>query len=413
MAQWKKVVVSGSSLAQLDNSTTAFLTSNGDGVVSGSSQITYTDLSAIPGGIVSGSEQLPAGLVSGSSQITVDGLLPAGTVSGSSQVVYTDLSSIPAGIISGSEQLPAGLVSGSSQVDLAYTDLSSIPAGIISGSEQLPAGLVSGSSQVDLAYTDLSSIPAGIISGSEQLPGGIVSGSSQVVYTDLSSIPGGIVSGSEQLPAGLVSGSSQITVDGLLPAGTVSGSSQVVYTDLSSIPAGIISGSEQLPGGLVSGSGDTRLTQLGLGSTDSVTFNGLDVTGNLVVQGTASFSHSDNLLVKDSIILLGSGSAASSKDGGIVIYQSGDAPEVYAGNFIGYQANAGETDAGGRYGVAAGIEADASAVTLTEFIPTVKVATSSPEGDGDVASDKPAFGGTGGFGSLWINSNTNEAYIYV
>ena len=146
--------------------------------------------------------------------------------------------------------------------------------------------------------------------------------------------------------------------------------------------------------------------------TGATTAENITVSQNLVVQGTASFSHSDNLLVKDSIILLGSGSAAGSKDGGTVVYQSGDGGAM-VGNFLGYQANAGESGAGGRYGVAAGIEADAAAVTLAEFLSTVKVAASSPAGDGSAGADKPAFGGTSGFGSLWVNSLTNEAYIYV
>ena len=146
--------------------------------------------------------------------------------------------------------------------------------------------------------------------------------------------------------------------------------------------------------------------------TGDATAQNLGVSGNLSVAGTASFNHSENLLVKDSIILLGSGSAASSKDGGTVVYQSGDDGSMI-GNFLGYQANAGEAGAGGRYGVAAGIEPDAAAVTLAEFLSTVKVATSSPTGDGSVGGEKPAFGGTSGFGSLWINSSTNEAFIYV
>jgi len=63
-----------------------------NGVVSGSSQITYTSISSIPGGIVSGSSQTinylnsaAPGVVSGSTQTIAN--LPTGTVSGSSQVV--------------------------------------------------------------------------------------------------------------------------------------------------------------------------------------------------------------------------------------------------------------------------------------------------------------------------------------
>jgi hypothetical protein len=56
----------------------------GSGLVSGSSQITYSGLSGIPSGIVSGSSQLPSGIVSSSAQTIAN--LPSGTVSGSVQV---------------------------------------------------------------------------------------------------------------------------------------------------------------------------------------------------------------------------------------------------------------------------------------------------------------------------------------
>ena len=85
-------------------------------------------------------------------------VLPSGVVSGSSQINYPQISNIPSGIVSGSGQitplLPSGVVSGSSQV--SYTGLSNIPAGIVSGAAQvtplLPSGVVSGSSQLTASY---------------------------------------------------------------------------------------------------------------------------------------------------------------------------------------------------------------------------------------------------------------------
>jgi len=70
----------------------------GTGIVSGSSQITYTSISSIPGGIVSGSTQ-------------VTPLLPTGTVSGSSQVLGGTT------IHSGSFFNGISVVSGSAQID--------------------------------------------------------------------------------------------------------------------------------------------------------------------------------------------------------------------------------------------------------------------------------------------------------
>jgi hypothetical protein len=250
-------------------------------LVSGSSQVSYPDLSNIPSGIISSSAQIDAlfnidGLVSGAEQVTP--LLPTGVVSGSSQVSYPSLSNIPAGIVSGSSQvtplLPSGTVSGSSQVNAnSITNFDSnvkekLDAdGVISGSSQVNAntitnfdsnvkdklntdGVISGSVQVDITSTtgtlDISTRTNLAVSDTATIDmvlsddtlsanaiGGIVSGSSQITYSEISSIP-----------AGIVSGSAQITP--LLPTGVVSGSSQVIYTSLSSIPGGIVSGSSQV-----------------------------------------------------------------------------------------------------------------------------------------------------------------------
>jgi len=92
------------------------------GLVSGSSQV----LSGT--GIWSGSAQLPSGVVSGSSQILAGTTIHSGSffngisvVSGSGQISYTGITNIPSGIISGSAQLPSGTVSGSAQITLSST----------------------------------------------------------------------------------------------------------------------------------------------------------------------------------------------------------------------------------------------------------------------------------------------------
>jgi hypothetical protein len=77
-----------------------------------------------------------------------------GLLSGSSQVIYSQISSIPSNIVSGSEQLTSsydqryhrlgtGLFSSSQQVN--YTQLLNIPAGILSSSN----GFISSSNQID------------------------------------------------------------------------------------------------------------------------------------------------------------------------------------------------------------------------------------------------------------------------
>ena len=85
-------------------SVTGSYETKGIGIVSGSSQITYTGISSIPGGIVSGSSQItyasvssiPAGIVSGSSQVTMASTTGFGTYI--NQAVLTTSSPTFAGV---------------------------------------------------------------------------------------------------------------------------------------------------------------------------------------------------------------------------------------------------------------------------------------------------------------------------
>jgi len=297
-------------------SVTGSYETKGRGIVSGSSQVVYTSLSSIPAGIVSGSSQINLADASGNTTSNISEgsnlyytdarvktkLTAEGVISGSSQVTYASISSIPAGIVSGSAQvtplLPAGSVSGSSQVTISsttgYTDFSSsVDSRIITEKERVDAILASADANADTFaeivtlinsvdtnndnafaafYTSsnstndsqnarLTSIES--VTGSYETKGrGIVSGSSQITYASISSIPAGIVSGSAQ-------------VTPLLPVGVVSGSSQVTYASISSIPAGIVSGSTQvtslLPVGVVSGSSQINLGSVNGNSTSNVT----------------------------------------------------------------------------------------------------------------------------------------------
>ena len=152
-----------------------YLNTTGDGIVSSSAQITDGS------GIISGSTQIftavtSSGDISGSGTGSF-GILNVGggiftsaslAAGGSGVSSYTDLTNVPSGIISGSSQLPSGIVSGSSQIT------SILPSGTISGSVQITknSGILSGSIT--------SQLPDGVISGSLQLPSGLISGSTQI-----------------------------------------------------------------------------------------------------------------------------------------------------------------------------------------------------------------------------------------
>jgi hypothetical protein len=143
-------------------------------------------------------------------------VLPSGVVSGSSQINYPQISNIPSGIVSGAAQvtplLPSGVVSGSSQV--SYTGLSNIPAGIVSGSSQIilqdTTGLLSGSRidglvpSASFAITASFALNAVIETGSFATTGSNVFIGNQTITGSL------LISGSEVLTGPLTASSLQI-----------------------------------------------------------------------------------------------------------------------------------------------------------------------------------------------------------
>ena len=122
-----------------------YLNTTGDGIVSSSAQVTdgsgiisgstHLFTAVTSSGDISGSGTGSFGILSVGGGIFTSASLAAG---GSGVSSYTDLTNVPSGIISGSGQLPSGIISGSSQ----------LPSGTISGSLQLPSGLISGSTQI-------------------------------------------------------------------------------------------------------------------------------------------------------------------------------------------------------------------------------------------------------------------------
>lgn len=71
-------------------------------------------------------EKLNEGLISGSSQISYTGItnVPSELISGSSQVVYSGITGVPSGLVSGSSQI-------------SYTGITDKPSGIVSSSTQI------------------------------------------------------------------------------------------------------------------------------------------------------------------------------------------------------------------------------------------------------------------------------------
>ena len=125
-----------------DRSSSAQIT-DGSGIISGSTHL-FTAVTS--SGDISGSGTGSFGVINVGGGIFTSASLAAG---GSGVSSYTDLTNVPSGIISGSGQLPSGIISGSGQLPSGIISGSSqLPSGIISGSLQLPSGLISGSTQI-------------------------------------------------------------------------------------------------------------------------------------------------------------------------------------------------------------------------------------------------------------------------
>jgi hypothetical protein len=135
---------------------------------------------------------------------------------------------------------------------------------------------------------------------------------------------------------------------------------------------------------------------LGLQTTDSPTFVGLTLTGNLVVLGTASFQNTQNLLVADRFVLFASGSNTTG-DGGIVVQQG----TQNIGELYGYDSGTA------RWGFTSSFNS-----TGNSFIPAVYAG--AVETSAIAPSAAPIYGGSGaGQGTIHVDTNTGDIFIYV
>ena len=168
-----------------------YLNTGGDGIVSGSSQITDGS------GIVSGSvvSSLPSGTVSGSTQITdgsgilsgsITSQLPSGVISGSSQITSTDLDMSGNKVLFGNVYSTLGDLPNASTYHGMFDHVHAEGKGYFAhGGNWIPLAngndnLVSCSSQID----DLGFLKVdgdSVVSGSSQLDGFVSSSSANII----------------------------------------------------------------------------------------------------------------------------------------------------------------------------------------------------------------------------------------
>ena len=319
MAEWKKVVVSGSNISELNNDS-GFISSLGSGVVSGSSQISFTGITNVPSGLVSGS----------------------------SQVDYTGITNVPAGIVSGSAQISLG-------GDLSGTANSATVTKVQNVS------LTSGEATqlANIGSTTISSTQWGYVGALNQ---GLTT-TSAVTFTTVNTGQGAnelyamdqAVQTTDAVTFASVNtgqGANELyamdqnvrTTDGVTFGGVTS-NADVQFNNGASVQSFFFNS-------------DTSVTTI---ATASVSQN-LTVGGDLIVNGDLSYINTTNTAVEDQFILLGSGS--TSADVGI-IFQTG----VSEGTA---QGTAFFLDSGvSRLSYATDVAHNSTAVTPAAYIPLV------------------------------------------
>ena len=139
------------------------------------------------------------------------------------------------------------------------------------------------------------------------------------------------------------------------------------------------------------------------GTTLSVTGNAT-LTGNLTVAGTASFTNTDNLNIRDKFILINSGSTTLADSGWITQYNA-------AGSGSAFYLDAGTgNDHGpyGRFAVAFDTLGTTTSPTVSEYVVTAKINQAS----NPTNAVPPTWGtGSNGSGNMWI-TNAGDIFIY-
>lgn len=345
MATWKKVLVSGS-----------------QGSFTGITSSILTDTNLVIAGA--------GGALEDSGLTLTGGILNIG----SNSITSTGASSVLTGSFSGSFtgdatlDLP-DLTDGAGISDFTY-DGSATATIAVSGAAALSTNIVtkwSGDAFVDSSLTD---------------DGSVVSGASSIVLTGAASSLTGSFTGS------FIGDGSGLT--GLVTELNVSGS------DGTSISIDLLT--EDLTIGGTTNEIETTAAgnTLTIGLPDDVTIGrDLTVERNLVVKGTASFQHTEDLDVADRFIRLASGSTGAG-DGGIVIQQTGPADgEVFA--FDSAQV---------RWGLTSSFDASDNTYTPDAFMAAVTtLASTDPNSSGPASRYDKA-------GNIYVSSGDESIWIY-
>lgn len=134
---------------------------------------------------------------------------------------------------------------------------------------------------------------------------------------------------------------------------------------------------------------------------NSIFNNNLTVTGDLTVAGTASFTNTDNLTIRDKFILINSGSTTLADSGWVTQYNA-------AGSGSAFYLEAASAGTYGRYAVAYDIIGTSTSLTPDEYVNTTKIGATTA-----VPVAAPTWGGaTNGIGNMYVTSD-GQIFIYA
>jgi hypothetical protein len=196
--------------------------------------------------------------------------------------------------------------------------------------------------------------------------------------------------------------------DGFTMATYVTGASSIRLTGYTSILTGSFTGSFYGNGNGLTFTDNFSVTN------GSASFGGdVIVSGDLIVNGTASFINSTNLLVKDRFTLFNSGST-SLTDTGFIFQDGFDTFNKSSGSAFYVESAYGNS---GRFAIASGISYDTTDIMAPNnpsyMVSVVRDASNS------VPTTEPYWGGTtAGYGNMYIQADSmnpalGEIWIYA
>jgi len=438
MAEWKKVIVSGSNISQLANDANYLIDGQSGAVLTGSFSGSFAgDGSGLTGVVAQNANALVDGngIANFSYDGSASGVAVAVEVSGSTLTVTSAGVAVAAGGITVSE-LAADAVTGAKIADDAV-DSEHIAAGAIDF-EHFAAGSVSGSAIADSGIPNAKLDNASVTVGTTEIALGAsattIAGLSSVTSTafvgdltgtaDSASIadavaPNSVALGTDTTGNYVLSLANATNGGTTITNGATEGGAATIAVNLNDLAAAAVdvsadsiaivdatdgSTKKESIADLVSGIAGTNLSatdgQLSLGSTitgNHVFSNNITVSGNLTVEGTQINANVANLDVEDRYILLNSGSATIG-DSGIVF--GGSTGTAQQGTALVWDASYNSDD--GRLGVVADMSGNATGdQTIAYHIAGVYEGTA-----GDAATAQADHVGN-------IRVESSDIYIYV